>query len=111
MRAIRLLAGDALCEEQLALLGLIPEPSRYEYTGSGYFLTLAHQLLPAQAKTLSFPAVVGRSGDVTCGFVVFLGERELTLECHPWGAIDIPSNFRELPVDISIPSANVVGLR
>src|SRR5262245_49237753 len=90
IRAIRLLANGALTEAQLAIVEQLTEPLRYEYTGSGYFLTLRDLSLPVAAKTLSFPVVVGESGEVTCGFVVFLGDHELTLECHTWGAVDVP---------------------
>jgi hypothetical protein len=111
IKAIRLLAGDTLSDAQLALLERIPEPSRYEYTGSGYFLTLSDSSLPAVAETLSYPDVVGEYGEITCGFVVFVGNHELTLECHTWGAVDVPSDFRDCPVSISTPPVNVVDLR
>ena len=111
IKAIRLLAGDTLTDAQLALLERIPESSRYEYTGSGYFLTLSDPLLPAAAKTLSYPDVVGEHGEITCGFVVFVGDHELTLECHTWGAVDVPSDFRDHPVSISTPPINAIDLR
>jgi hypothetical protein len=55
--------------------------------------------------------VVGRSGEVLCGFVAFLRNRELTLECHTWGAVDVPRDFRDLDVNVTIETANVVDLR
>ncbi len=111
IKAIRLLASDVLADEQLSLLEQLPEPGRYEYTGSGYFLTLTHPLLPTKVETLSYPDVVGVCGDVSCGFVVFLGDHELTLECHTWGAVEVPSDFRDGSVSISTPPVNFADLR
>ena len=90
-------------------LGTAPE--RYEYTGSGYFLTVKHPGLPADRRTLSDPFVVGIAGDVRAGFVVFLGDGELTLECHTWGELDVPADFRQRQVNVSTAPTNVVDLR
>lgn len=111
IKAIRLLAGGTLTGAQLALLEHIPEPSRYEYTGSGYFLTVTDPSLPEVTATLSYPDVVGEQGEVTCGFVVFVGDHELTLECHTWGAVDVPSDFRDRAVNVGTPPVNAIDLR
>ena len=110
IRAIEILCESALDAQQLAAVCSVEHPARYEYTGSGYFLTVAHSLLPATRNTLSDPAVVGTSGEIVCGFVVFLREHELTLECHTWGAVDVPSDFRDHEVSITTPEVNVVYL-
>lgn len=109
IKAIKLLTGDSLTDAQLVLVEKIAEPIRYEYTGSGYFLTLADPSLPAGVATLSYPTVVGEYGEFICGFVVFIGDHELTLECHTWGAVDVPSDFRDRPVSITTPSVNNVN--
>jgi hypothetical protein len=111
IEAIRLMANGVLSPAQLELLAQIDEPLRYEYTGCGYFITVAHAALPNHRCTLSEPAVVGTARDVQAGFVVFLGENELTLECHPWGALDVPEDFRDRSVEVSTPVVNVVDLR
>ncbi len=79
---------------------------RYEYTGSGYFLTVKHPGLPSVPQSLIDPPVSGVAGLVQAGFVVHLGEHELTLECHTWGEIDVPEDFRDLHVEIASPPAN-----
>ena len=111
IQAIRILADGVLTDRQLSALEQVAAPSRYEYTGSGYFLSVAHPELPSEPQTLSYPDVVGESGEITCGFVAFLGGNELTLECHTWGSIDVPDNFRELPVCVGTPPINAVDLR
>ena len=86
-------------------------PLEYEYTGAGYFLTLSESWLPEEDATLSCPAVVGSCSGVDSGFVVFLGKNELTLECHTWGELDVPDNYRDQAVEISTPKINKVDLR
>lgn len=98
---IRLLGAGILSDEQFSLLRDIAEPALYEYTGNSYFLTVRHPALPNMLRTLSTPSVIGNFGELQCGFVVFLGEHELTLECHSWGDMDVPAGFRDLTVSVS----------
>ncbi len=111
IEAIRLMAANVLSPAHLELLAQIQAPSRYEYTGSGYYLAVSHPSLPDDRCTLCEPAVIGTAGDVRAGFVVFLAEKELTLECHTWGAVDVPEDFRDRSVEISTPPVHVVDLR
>lgn len=111
LQAIGLMAEGVLSDGQLRSLRDVERPSRYEYTGSGYFLTVQHPSLPVGTRTLSAPAVVGSSGRVQAGFLVFLGNHELTLECHTWGNVDVPASFRDQEVTICTPPINVSGLR
>jgi hypothetical protein len=104
------MAADALSPAQLKLLVEIATPLRYEYTGCGYFLTVTDESFPEERRTLCEPAVVGVNGDVRAGFIVFLGRKELTLECHTWGSVDVPEDFRELAVAISAPQTHVVNI-
>jgi hypothetical protein len=110
LRAIHLLAAGALTPQQFSLVASLPEAIRYDYTGSGYFLTVAHPSLPNHRMTLSSPAVIGQAGDIVCGFVVSLGDGELTLECHTWGAVLVPHDFRDRDVVLSTPPINVADL-
>jgi hypothetical protein len=77
------------------------QPVSYNYTGSGYFLTVAHPKLPTTRMVCSEPQVIGRASNIESGFVVFIENGELTLECHTWGEIDVPENFRKLSVDVA----------
>jgi hypothetical protein len=104
VEAIRTLASKVLSDEQLEGLKTLKAPARYEYTGCGYFLTVVDPQLPAKRLTLSVPPIIGTVDDVVSGFIVFLGEHELTLECHTWGAVDVPENFRQRDVFVQEPS-------
>jgi len=102
MRAIRLLASHSLSEETLFALAAMPELHRYEHTGVGYFATIRHPGIPAQRVVCSKPIVLGESDGIRSGFVVFLENNELTLECHSWGPEEVPETYREQDVQISI---------
>jgi hypothetical protein len=71
-------------------------------SNSGYFLTIKHPALPSEAFTLASPLVTGHAGELVVGFVVFLGNHELTLECHAWGADEPPAGLRDMDVTIRV---------
>lgn len=109
--AIRLMAEAVLPPALLDVVLAAQTLDRVEYTGSGYFLTVKHADLPSERRSLSDPPVAGVAGDIQAGFVVYLGDRELTLECHTWGAVDVPQDFRDMDVDVQTPPVNYVELR
>jgi hypothetical protein len=110
LRVIHLLAAGALTPQQFSLVSSLTEMVRYDYTGSGYFLTVSDPSLPTHRISLSSPAVVGHSGQIVCGFAVSLGDSELTLECHTWGSVLVPHDFRDFEVSLSTPPINVADL-
>jgi len=69
-------------------------------TGVGSFLSVGHPALPAARVVCSEPLVLGKAGDLACGFVVFLRGGQLTLECHGWGDA-IPAGFRDYDVEVN----------
>ncbi len=70
--------------------------------GAGYFITVHHPSVPSKRIVCDKPLVIGKCKNVQCGFVVFLENRELTLECHSWGLLEIPINFRENAVEVEV---------
>ena len=106
VEAIRLMTAGVLSDRQLLLVLNAAHVKSYEYTGSGYFLTVEELLLPVEPRTLSNPVVVGNVDEIQAGFVVFLGDGELTLECHTWGDIDVPADFRDRSVIVITPPVN-----
>jgi hypothetical protein len=76
----------------------------YEYTGYGYFLKVAHPLLPKTRIVCSQPMVTGTSGDIHASFVIFIENHQVTLEGFPDDGNALPPNFRELDVLISQPN-------
>lgn len=107
MRAIAAMAGETLDTTHLALLAEIDRLERYEYTGCGYYATIAHPGLPPLTGMLSTPAVLGITEEndgrvIQAGFVCYLDPGRLTLECHTWGENEIPEDFRGRDVVIRV---------
>ena len=111
IQAIRLMANAVLPQDLLAEVLAADEADRYEHTGYGYYLTVRHPKLPLERKSLSDPPVAGVANEIQAGFVVYLGNAELTLECHTWGEVDVPPDFREMDVLVKTPPDNYVDLR
>src|SRR5438046_1379249 len=89
-RVLDLLAPSALSPQQIEAITREGTFVRYHYSGSGYFLTLAHPSLPKERKVCSQPPVMGHADGIDCGFILFIENGELMIECHTWGAIDVP---------------------
>lgn len=100
-KVLHLLAAGALSPGQLEALVEEGEFVGYDYTGSGYFLTVRHASLPGERVVCDRPLLTGRADGVTCGFVIFIEGGELTLECHTWGAVEVPEGFRERDVQVA----------
>ena len=105
IEVIRLLGESSLDKNQLEALAFA-DSAEYEYTGTGYFLTLRLPGLPTDRQTLHDPVVMGKADGIECGFVVFLEQRELMLECHSWGLVDVPNDFRDRNFVLSTPDIN-----
>jgi hypothetical protein len=83
----------------------------FEYSGCGYFLTVKHALVPKNRVVCSATMVVASAGDVDGGYIAFLENGELMLECYTVGAVDVPEGFRDLRVDITQPNKSLERTR
>ncbi len=92
---LHLLVAPKLGAEAVETLEREAELVSYDYSGVGYFLTVKHPSLPSERIVCDEPNVVGRSGNIQSGFIVFIENGELMLECYTWGEIVVPKNFRE----------------
>jgi len=72
-----------------------------DVTGVGYFLELDHPDLPVNRAVMTEPLVMGRTGDHICGFIIFLGDRGLTLECHGYGD-PLPDDLRDRDIVVGV---------
>ena len=70
----------------------------YDYTGSGYYLEISHPDLPDHRIVCNMPAVIGEAEDIIVGFVIFIENNHLWLECHSWNDSDVPEHFRDYDV-------------
>ncbi|HEY9879048.1 MAG TPA: hypothetical protein V6D29_11360 [Leptolyngbyaceae cyanobacterium] len=100
VEVVRLLAPSILSKEQMDTVFHEAEFVSYEHSESGYFLTIKHPILAEGRTVCSNPTVVGQTGAIDCGFVLFIENHELTLECHTWGDAALPDGFREESIHI-----------
>ena len=70
-----------------------------DYNGYGYYLTIRHGGLPQERHFLKGPEFLGRWNGIESGFTVIIEDRELVLECFPYGGV-IPPDYRDRPVEI-----------
>ncbi|HEY9839509.1 MAG: hypothetical protein ACAI44_39965 [Candidatus Sericytochromatia bacterium] len=98
---LRLLVAPELGPAAVETLLQEAELVSYSYSGSGYFLTVRHPSLLTQRIVCTRPQLVGRAGALESGFVVFIENGELMLECHSWGPATVPPDFREQAVVIA----------
>jgi hypothetical protein len=99
-QVLRILLRSHMRHEQIEELLADAAFVSCEHTGVGYFLTVRHLGLPASRVVCSEPMLQGRAKDIECGFVAFLEGGDLTLECHSWGDLSLPSDLRDRPLTI-----------
>ncbi|WMW80403.1 hypothetical protein RF679_17410 [Undibacterium cyanobacteriorum] len=80
-----------IIKELLEMLGLADvvrggEVSLFEveYSGAGYFLSFRHPALPKKRVVLNSPNISGRLGEIEVGFIGFIENSEITLECFAY---------------------------
>lgn len=74
--------------------------SNYETTENGYFFTIKHNKIPIERIVCDKPMLIGESNGIETGFVVFIENGEITIECHGWGDQDIPREYRNEKIKI-----------
>ncbi|WP_420567823.1 hypothetical protein [Thalassovita sp.] len=89
---------SSLLIEQLSDEGELVE---LYFTGVGYFLTLRHSSLPEDRVVLDRPIISGTAGELQTGFIAFVENGEVTLECYSFGNDAVPGNFRDLDVRVN----------
>ena len=98
---MKILLGAHMSADRVRDLLDSAEPISCEHTGVGYFLTVQHPTLRTGRAVYEEPLVTGTAEDISCGFVVFLEDRQLTLECHSWGDSPIPTDIRERRIEVA----------
>lgn len=102
IKVLKILVSDELVSNNLKEVIENAEFVGYEYTGAGYFLTVQHPILPQERIVCHEPVVIGEHENIQSGFVIFLENKELTLECHSWGELEIPEDYRDRDIEIQI---------
>jgi hypothetical protein len=102
IQVLHILASPVLGKEIVKTLVEEAELVSYEHSGAGYFLTVRHKCLPKPRIVFSDPVVIGRLGEIEGGFLIFIENEELMLECYSASATDIPNDFRERSAPVSL---------
>jgi hypothetical protein len=101
-QVLRLLVIPKLDEQVVSLIEQNAEIVSYEYSGCGYFLTVRHPAIPLERIVCDKPLVTGVARGVTGGFLIFIENGELMLECYELGEPTIPADYRDLDVAVSV---------
>lgn len=96
--AIHWLVGDAI-DFNVLESALVTDRLKVKHTGVGYFATVTYEQLPKSRQVFSGTEIAGRFGDIDLGFVVFVENHELTLECFTYDD-ELPDTVREQGVSI-----------
>lgn len=99
---INLLTADVLAAWQVDEVCSNGKLAGLDFTGHGYFLTLSSSDLPIERFVLDSPSVTGNVGELLTGFVAFVENNELTLECFAYGEDIVPENYRDLGVTVFV---------
>ena len=100
--ALSVLCAAALPSSTLHAALNKPREIRCKFTGAGYFLEIDHEEIPAGRVVCSEPCVTGLYQGKTVGFVAFVEEGVMTLECHDYGHGGILEEIRYGVVQISV---------
>jgi hypothetical protein len=111
VEALHLLVEPVLGAEKTRIIVRDAQFVDYEYSGCGYFLTVKHDLVPKDRVVCGATMVVARAGEVEGGYIAFLENGELMLECYTAGAVDVPEGFRDLRVEITQPNKSLERTR
>lgn len=99
-KVIGLLVSEILSSDRLNNVLRDCEFIDYEYTKSGYFLNIRSSHLPKGRIVCSEPIIIGEADNITCGFVIFIENGELTIECHSWSEENVSEDFRDKDVQV-----------
>ncbi|NHZ61626.1 hypothetical protein [Massilia genomosp. 1] len=91
--------------DRLPLLARSASTIEVEYTGVGYFLSFGSSSLPLARAVLCDPLVIGEVDGIVCGFIAFVENHSLTLECYTYGDAGLPPHCRDRDVVLRIGSA------
>ncbi len=72
----------------------------YEYTGAGYFIKIISEKIELKNEVISAPVPIGKIGELQIGFIIFIEDNNIIIECHSWGMENPPENIRQLDVKL-----------
>lgn len=93
----RKIIAELLEESELKNIALSGEPDNevVEFSGAGYFLTIKDPVLPKHRIVLDTPDIRGRLGGIEVGYLAFVENSELMLECYSYDQEILPKHRDE----------------
>ena len=99
IEALNIMLDSTFSKEEIN--SIVKSPiTGYEFTGAGYFLEITHNKLPTNRIVVSEPMLLGRAEEFNVGFLIFIENSKLVLECHSWGIENPPESIREKSIEI-----------
>ena len=98
---IRLMLKSVFTEQEISNILSKNSITNYQFTGIGYFLEFSNPLFPQDRVVLSEPDITGETADLQLGFVLFLENKILTLECHSLGGEQVPKDIRSRKIELT----------
>ena len=72
----------------------------YDYTGVGYFETIAHPEIPTDRIVVHPVGIYGKVDECLLGFVFFFEDGKLLIDCHSLSEMDCPPDARERGISV-----------
>ena len=99
--AIRTLCSGVLPQDVLDRVLNHPEQVRVTFSGAGYYLELTHNDLPVERVVCDVPSLTGKLESTELGFVAFIEEHVLCLECYGYGEQLVTEEVRNCTVELN----------
>ena len=99
IEVLEILVSDKISKIIMDEIKSNPNIIENDITDYGYFLTMKHDELPLERSVYDSPYISGKANEIKTGFVVFIENHELTIECHGI-AEDVPRDYRERNIKI-----------
>lgn len=98
---LEIMLQSAFGESDIQSLISSGELINIDYTGGGYFLEIFHIILPRERQVINRPTLIGKTNNIEVGFVLFIENKTLTIECYNYGDY-FPEDFRFREVNIEL---------
>jgi hypothetical protein len=98
---LKILCNDVVPNSVLHESIVNPESISYKFTGEGYYLDIKHKELPIDRIVCDKPTVIGQYQEQEIGFIVFIENGIISLECYNYSNKGIPEGIRTGSVKIS----------
>ncbi len=99
--ALLLLCNDVISNSVLHDAIQNPENISCKFTGEGYYLELKHNDLPLDRIVCDKPTVIGKFQEQEVGFIAFIENGTLCLECYNYSNKGIPEEIRYGTIEIT----------